>query len=281
METYSTKLYEHLTAELTDLESLATDPISKARASVELVTDTLRHLREHFAGYSWDDPREEIMFFKHVKPRFQSRLIYYLKVFHLESHSVALAPDAFKAFLKAELDQIKQFFSRNQAFYQYYKTGAKYLDEWFFLRNQVDLNLMDEDFFMALDPAFSTLHSYKVSRMLAYSALAEYVTRRLYTLEPVHPPACEAPAINWTATKADLIELLYALHSVGAINHSKVDVHILARILEAVFSIKLGDYYRAFQDIRSRKKNRTRFLDLLKEMLLRRMETADLSICQG
>lgn len=279
MESYSTKLYEDLTAQLTDLESAQTDPIARARQAVDLVTEALGNLRAHFSGYSWENPREEITFFKHVKPRFQSRLIYYLKVFHLESHCVALTPPACRTFLQEELSRIRQFFSHNQEFYQYYKTGAKYLDEWFFVRNQVDLNLMDDDFFMALDPTFCTVHSYKISRMLAYNALTEYVSRRLDRLEPAPSVSAQYPAINWTATKADLIELLYALHSAGVINHSQVDVRIIARILEAVFSIKLGNYYRAFQDIRNRKKNRTPFLDLLKDTLLRRMETTDLSIC--
>lgn len=278
MEIFSTQLYEHLTARLTELEQVHSDPVVTAREAVKLITEALHKLREHFLAHPWEDPTDEIRFFKQVKPRFQSRLIYYLKLFHLESHAVTLAQQDFRAFLEDEMDRIRRFFACNQQFCQYYKTGACYLDECFFLRNQVDLNLVDEDFFMALDPEFSTVHSYKVSRMLAYNALNEYIKRRLQAQEAEEQRLREKTPVNWTATKADLVELIYALHAAGAVNHSRVEIHLLARVIETIFGVKLGNCYRAFQDIRSRKKNRTPFLDTLKEMLLQRMETAEVTI---
>jgi len=277
MESYSTQLYEEMTDRLHKLDVLATDPISKAREAVGVIRETLKKLRDRFSCHIWKEPQQEIGFFKHIKPSFQSRLIYHLKIFHLESRYAALTDMQFKALLEEELARIVQFFQQNSEFYQYYITGATYLDECFFIRGQFDLNLVDDELFMALDPQFATVHSYKVSIILAYKALTGYLNSRLSSLEISKPALSKKWKIRWTATKADLIELLYALHSAGVVNHSEVDVSIMAKILEAAFSIDLGNYYRAFQDIRTRKKNRTFFLDRLKKALLMRMDATDLS----
>lgn len=281
MEPYVTELYEALQVQLAQLEASDADFISKAREAVALVTASLRDLRQHLSAYQWEAHSEEIHFFKHVKPKFQAKLIYYLRIFHLESRSLVLAADSFKALLEEELACISRFFERNRDFHEYYMTGAGYLDEWFFIRNQFDLNLVDDELFMALDPDFTTVHSYKASRLLAYHALTDYLQGRLYALRMDEGPAQGSCAVSWTAKKTDLVELIYALHAAGVVNHAKADVNLLAKILEAVFGVNLGNYYRAFQDIRARKKNRTPFLDLLKETLLQRMETADLRLYEG
>lgn len=79
----------------------------------------------------------------------------------------------------------------------------------------------------------------------------------------------------WTANKTDLVELIYALHTTGAINSGTADIKEMASVCERLFNIELGDYYRTYLEIRSRKINQTKFLDKLKESLIVRMEKAD------
>ena len=45
---------------------------------------------------------------------------------------------------------------------------------------------------------------------------------------------------------------------------------------ETMFNIQLGDYYRSFLEIRQRKIHLTKFIDRLKESLLKRMEESDM-----
>ena len=79
----------------------------------------------------------------------------------------------------------------------------------------------------------------------------------------------------WTGNKTDLIELIYALHSSGAINSGTADIKEMASACEQIFNIDLGDYYRTFLEIRSRKINQTKFIDKLKESLTKRIEDTD------
>ena len=79
----------------------------------------------------------------------------------------------------------------------------------------------------------------------------------------------------WTDNKTDLIELIYALHSSGAINSGTVDIKELASSFEQMFNIELGDYYRTFLEIKSRKINQTKFIDKIKDSLTNKMLDSD------
>ena len=79
----------------------------------------------------------------------------------------------------------------------------------------------------------------------------------------------------WTESKIALSELIYAIHSTGAINKGATDINELVKVFEELFHIELGNPYRAFVEMRLRKKDRTRFIDLLRNRLLDRMDDAD------
>ena len=79
----------------------------------------------------------------------------------------------------------------------------------------------------------------------------------------------------WTGNKTDLIELIYALQSSGAINSGSSDIKDIAIMCEQMFNINLGDYYRTFLEIRLRKINQTKFIDKLRDALLQKMDELD------
>jgi len=79
----------------------------------------------------------------------------------------------------------------------------------------------------------------------------------------------------WTGNKVDLIELIYALHATGVVNSGTADIKGIASIYEQMFNIELGDFYRTFLEIRSRKINNTKFIDSLKDALIKRMDESD------
>ncbi len=81
--------------------------------------------------------------------------------------------------------------------------------------------------------------------------------------------------MTWTAPKVSLIELLYALHTEGVFNNGAADLKEIAEYFEHIFEIDLGQYRRAFLEIRARKNDKTKFISTLNEALLKRMENSD------
>ena len=125
-----------------------------------------------------------------------------------------------------------------------------------------------------------TSHDSTVATILAYDLLIVYLKQEIDKLENNGNGMDlqllqQQSNIIWTSQKVNLIELIYALHSTDVINNGKVDIKDIARVVERIFKIDLGDYYRAFLEIRMRKNGRTKFLDLLKENLEKRMNEID------
>jgi len=65
------------------------------------------------------------------------------------------------------------------------------------------------------------------------------------------------------------------LHTAGVFNRGAADLKQIVAVFEQSFQIKLGDVYRSFLEIRSRKMDATKFLSSLKHLLQRRMYEAD------
>ena len=104
--------------------------------------------------------------------------------------------------------------------------------------------------------------------------IKSYVQDCIRTLQKDNSTSAQSSLI-WTAQKTDLIELIYALHEVGAFNNSTSDVRRIVETFEVLFNINLGNYYRAFLGIRMRKTGQTAFLDQLKGRLIQRINALE------
>jgi len=85
--------------------------------------------------------------------------------------------------------------------------------------------------------------------------------------------------LKWTAKKADLIELLYALDAAGCFNLGRVSLSQTAVYLEKVFSFNLSHFPRDFYEMRIRN-NQTPFIDKLKILLKQRMDNPKKPYCK-
>ena len=84
-------------------------------------------------------------------------------------------------------------------------------------------------------------------------------------------PRLETQTLTWTGAKTDLVELIYALHAVGAFNNATPDLRKIVEAFELIFNVNLGNYSRTFLSIRIRKTGQTAFLDQLQQRLMQRI----------
>jgi hypothetical protein len=61
----------------------------------------------------------------------------------------------------------------------------------------------------------------------------------------------------------------------GVFNNGTASLKDIAETFEELFGIDLGQYRRNFLEIRTRREDRTRFLNSLKSNLIRRMDDSD------
>ncbi|MDI3321370.1 RteC domain-containing protein [Pinibacter soli] len=239
----------------------------------------MEQLRKDVAAYVFTTQEEEIHFFKDEKPLFYSKLIYFLKIYRIETRRPTGSNETQQKYLQKELRRLTHYFEENLQFYQYYRSGSTYLDEKYFLRGREDIYLTLDTYHFDADPNFSTSHDFRVAKIHAHELLRIYLIGALEDLERkddvIRVPASTRQPLAWTASKTALIELLYALQSTGVFNNGAADIKLLATYFEQMFSIDLGNYYRIFQEIRIRKGSRAAFLESLAEKLVQRMDDSD------
>lgn len=279
MNSKATQLLSKLNEQLnfTDLE--IDDPIQRSESAINIIINSIEKLKIIFEKEKVKSQEIEIDFFKNIKPRFTSKLIYYNAVFKIETKKPHGGERILKKYLNNELDKLKRYFDNNLDFYKYYRTGSNYLDHKYFTRGKFDIKLTLDSFYFEVDHTFSTSHDYKVAKIMAHDLIQVYLEDKLLILENKEPK--EKSQVNpkvkqtWTGSKVALIELLYALHTEGVFNNGASDLKDVAEYFENVFNIDLGQYHRAFLEIRMRKSDQTKFLNSLKEKLVKRMENTD------
>lgn len=236
-------------------------------------------LKAFVSEYTFGNEADEIHFFKEIKPQLFCKLIYYRKIYNIESIRPNGSDHAQINYIERELDSLKIFFDRNIDFYKYYRSGSTYLDRHYFLRGKPDIQMTLESFYFERDPKFSTACDFKVAKILANELLRIYLNEELLKLKQAQCPQSDLPTFpktkeTWTGSKTDLVELIYALCETESYSFGKITRKRLAGYFESVFNIDLGDIYRTYLEIRERN-NRTQFLDELKEKLIKKIDEDD------
>lgn len=278
MRNFAKTLQVELDSQLQFIRLETGDSIKAAELSIKVLLSVIDKLKKFTLKYKFKNEAEEIHFFKHLKPQFISKLIYHNKVFNIETKKPHGGEKVIRKYLNNELDKLKRYFDSNLDFYKYYRTNSSYLDFKYFVRGKHDIKLTLDTFYFEADHRFSTSHDYKISKIIAHDLIQVYLEAELMNLDRKESKKYQdVPKVklNWTESKTALIELIYALHSQGAFDNNKADIKDIAAYFEAIFNIDLGDYYRTYLEIRIRKSNRTKFIDNLKENLIKRMDEAD------
>jgi len=275
------KILEHLNEEINNMESELDDVLLKAEKGIKITKKILLRLRNQILKTGFSNTKEEINFFKNIKPKIYSILIYHVKLFNIESKRPRGISKSQKKYLDREIKKLQIYFNDNLEFYQYYRRGGISLDNHYFVRGKEDIRLRLDNFHFFTDENFSTSHDSTVATIMAYDMLIVYLQQEIEKIENRNgmETTIKANQLNtklfWTGNKVDLVELIYALHASGDINKGTADIKEMASAFEHIFNVELGDFYRTFLEIRSRKINNTKFIDLLKESLTKRMDESD------
>lgn len=268
--------YAELNEALSSIAFESDNILQKAERSYFAAQKALKEIKDYILDFTFVNKEEEINFFKEIKPLFLKELIYNNEVFFFEAGKPVGDMEIQSIYYKQILERVRSFFERNQELYNYYRMGKTNLDEQYYLRSSDRVQSM-LDYPLEMDTKFTTAQSFKLSKILAYELFFNYLKSGMVALSnPESAPEIKSNRNNWTDSKATLIELAYAIQAKGSVDYGKADVKQIIEALQLTFNIDLGNYYGVFtQNIRLRKKNRTVYLEQLKEYLERRMEELD------
>ncbi|MCH5684664.1 RteC domain-containing protein [Niabella sp. W65] len=270
MEKYYEKCVQRLDEQINELKLEIENPIILAQELIELLLNYLGELKKYVSERGFKSIEEEIHFFKRLKPVILAKLIYYNAIYKIETKKPYGNGKAIKKYIDNELSKLKRYFDNNLEFYKYYRTNSTYLDEKYFVRGRYDVKLSLDTYYFETDHNFTTSHDYKVAKIIANDLIQVYLEDQLNNTN--QKKKFERSPLNWTASKTALTELIYALYAQGVFDNGNADIKAIAKVFEQMFNIDLGDFYHTFMELKARKINPTKFLDSLRDALIRKMD---------
>ena len=241
--------------------------LKKCNEGIHLCNNTLYLLRSIVEKVDFKSIADEVHFFKMVKSEPLGYLVYFSEIRSCELLMPKIGLGNQLNFLEKKINRINKFFHRNWDFVHYMEQGLSYLDVQYFTRSNQIFPLYALPEACYLDPKFFTSHDMLWARIKGLNIFIGYLQERLKQLKLQKHKALQTEkpkrALAWTASKAALTELIYALYSSTAVNNGKEDIKGIASAFEEVFNIRLDNIYKTYAEIKNRKDSKTRFLEEL------------------
>ncbi|TDQ10211.1 RteC domain-containing protein [Pedobacter metabolipauper] len=275
MNIYYNELIQKIDQHVAYLTFELDNPLLLSESLIEFIVNEIAKLKLHVLKEGFASIEDEIDFFKKLKPNIIAKLIYYNAIYKIETKRPHGCDKLKKKYLNKELSKLKRFFESNLEFYKYYRTNSTYLDIKYFVRGKHDIKLCLDTYYFESDHSFSTSHDYKVAKIIANDLIQFYLEDQKKNLSSKRNNPKSASVINWTASKTALIELIYALHSKAVIDYGNSNIKVITKAFATLFDIDLGDFYHTYLELRNRKNNRTKFLDSLRDSLIKKMDDLD------
>jgi len=276
MREYIDNILQKIDSEINSFDIYGYDIIGNSIKMIDIIQTHIDQLRERVIVYEFGSQEEEIIFFKELKPQVLSKQLYFNKIYCIESKFPTGSNEAAKRYLNDQLHSLEYYFNRHLDFHQYYRSGSTVYDKYYFVRGNVDPKLCNDSSRFNSDLKFSTVYDFKVAKIIANEMLRIYLNRRLKMIEdPALFTETKKGRRTWTGQKNALIELGYALYVSGDIDHGNIDVKEIMDTLGEAFNVDLGEYYRTYIALRSRKKDQTAYLNTLIEKLKKKMDEDD------
>lgn len=262
------------------LSAEASSFIDEAYKMTVYLQELLHTVKEDVINEGFSSKEEEIHFFKQVKPNILGKLIYYNKVYRIETACPAENGHLHQSYFALQLRGLKQEHKEHVChsdFYRYYRSGRTDRDEEYFMLGKINYYDGLNSFVFEIDPKFSTYFDYKVAKIIGNELIYNYLTTKL---SPEQNPDVllqneETKDFFWTQTKNALIELIYALYAAAAISHGKIGIRKISMVFQILFRISLNDIHNSFHRMKTRSGSRTLFLDQLKASLEEYMDKDD------
>lgn len=247
--------------------------IDEANEMTLYLQDLLFSVKEQIIEKGFKNDNEEINFFRNVKPNILGKLIYYNKIFRIETTCPVRNGKMYYSYYSMQLANLKKEYMEhicNSDFYRYYRSGRTDRDHIYFKRGHINYHDGLNSIVFEMDPEFSTFYDYRTARIIANELIYSYLLTKISPDE--NPDAIlkgseKSKDIFWTESKNALIELIYALFASTAISHGKIGIRKISIMFQILFGITLGDLHHAFHRMKTRSGSRTAFLDHLKNSL--------------
>lgn len=278
MNSFCTPFFQELERDFVLLKNSESNTIVGCQNIILFLEKKLKKLNKWLKIYRFESEKEEVYFFKELKPSLISKILFYKRVLKIESRLPSSKKGKRKHYLKS-LNKAAQIAREDFDFYEYFRSRSTYNDHHYFIRRPYKDIIRDHSMQLYFDSKISTSREYQVANLICSDMLTNYLERKIDEIDHKSGTTNFREPLNysWSGTKIDLVELIYALKHARLINNGNTDVKELAKHIGGIFNIELEDnIYRIYQDIKLRKTVRTKFINRLADNLNQKLNEEDL-----
>ena len=260
------------------LKNTSNDVLSISLEIIQYIEKKLKEIHKWLKKHVFLSVQEEIYFFKELKPKMVSKLLFYKELLKLEA---SLPPSKKKKRKHYEelLTAIHQYVTTNKEFYEYYRSRTSFRDEDLFVRHCYKDIIRYDCYLINFDSKLSTSHDYNVATIIANDMFTSHLENKLEELNSNNPTTYNPMnnKITWTGTKVDMAEMIYGLYYKNTLNDGKADIKEIAKALCFAFNIEIDDktLYRCLQDIKRRSPIKAVFLQNLSKVADNKFKDSD------
>ena len=267
---FTKNLYDDLVSRLKDLDTKV-DPASLTPdLRMGMIEKAISRIKEKLKDHVFCNDDEEVWFFKFSLPPFLSLLIYYTEKTEMETMAFVIDPQIRKEYYTQQLRKINDYCREHSELLRYYRSSGISMDKHYFLRssplNRENINPM-------MDQSFCTVYTVTIATLQAYARLGQEIRCQFPgSGGDIWIAGYSGVKMRWTDTKSGLVELCYSFKEKGTFNNGEADLQSIFDYLEYVFFVHIDNPYRSFQEILSRKKGYTLYLDKLRDGFIHKID---------
>ena len=231
-----------------------------------LYSKAIADLNAKIIAYDFTSIEEEINFFKSIKPQLLAEQHYNFKRAMIIQDCQHVSKAKRDNYIMNKIARIDSFYADNKEFSIYLTLDTNNRDKDYFVRlssrktTNLDYNLVDKD-------ARTTCEKgHTIGKILSKQKLLVYLQSLLKEdqLFSMSVGLQVIGKLNWTGSKTEAIELIYALKTAGLIDE---DISRIAEVLGHAFGFQTLDTYKTWQRIKDRKLEPTKLMSKLQKSL--------------
>lgn len=259
-------IYSKLETDLAVLKRKNLKSIDEAEDAIQLIEQCLSLIQEKLATHKFCSTLDEILYFKEEFPKIFRLYYYYKTVFNIESEKYFNCITTAKEIefytncipLLHSVDEDEIILLRESKCTFNHKSKKFYLRKHFKWRRRNLTTAMNETY-------VTNSMSVAIGKRYAKADVINYLETKIANLN--NKSSLPKSPLRWTASKVLLVELIYALSLTGCINDGEVELAQLIFQFEVLFNVELENHNSIIQNIKARKINKTKFIDMLREYL--------------
>ena len=178
MNSYCVTFFNEFENEFEILKHSISDTILLANELIKFIERKIKELFKWLKTYVFENSTEESYFFKELKPKLISKLIFYKSVLKLESN-LPVSKKLKQKYYEKSLNKVYQQSKKDRDFYRYYRSKCTNKDEQYFMRNYEKSITNDDCSLVNYDENLCSTHDYKVANLIANDLLSVYLEDRL------------------------------------------------------------------------------------------------------